>query len=139
MEPQPVQGEQALPHLARDTVYTKGSDMRMQDDFQTSLADMMAKAKPTDAIIFNLPKSNAVSGLVLQHAIKVVERLFSQYDPMIWKVGFTHCPSFRWNNETYGYKFGVEKWAGMVVLYASLEPYSPAMLEATLIEKFNGA
>lgn len=106
------------------------------DDFQTRLADLVSEASSTGAIAFRLPKAGAVSGQVLRHSINVFEGLLSKHYPVTFKFGFTHCPSWRWNNSIYGYKYSREKWASMVVLYASAEPYSPAMLEATLIEKY---
>ena len=139
LAPQPTSIGKPAPSLADDTA---GKDSKTTSvtsvDFQTSLADMMGEAISTDAIAFNLPKLNALHGQVLQHAIKVIEGLCAKWDPMIWKVGFTHNPNFRWNNEKYGYKWGIEKWSKMIVLYVSVEPYSPSMLEAALIEKFNG-
>ncbi|CAE7293243.1 unnamed protein product [Symbiodinium necroappetens] len=65
-----------------------------------------------------------------------MEKLFRKHEPLIWKVGFTHNPSWRWGNELYGYAHARDKWAGMVVLYCSTEQLGPAMLEAALIEKF---
>lgn len=107
-------------------------------DFQTSLQHLIAQASAISSIHFALPKSNAVAGAVLAHAIKIVEKQFSQHDPMIFKLGFTHNPHWRWCNRIYGYGHDVEKWSTMMVLYAAPEPFSPAMLEAALIEKYQG-
>ena len=108
----------------------------LDSHFQSSLGDLIAEAKPVDCIAFKLPTPNAVAGKVLQHAVKTMETLFSKHEPMIWKIGFTHSPTWRWTNELYGYQHSRDRWSNMVVLYASSEPYSPAMLEATLIEKY---
>ena len=105
-------------------------------DVQTSLQHLIAQASAISSIHFALPKSNAVAGAVLAHAIKIVEKQFSQHDPMIFKLGFTHNPHWRWCNRIYGYGYDVEKWSTMMVLYAAPEPFSPAMLEAALIEKY---
>lgn len=87
-------------------------------------------------IRWKLPKAEAVAGAVLRHAIQCVDALFEQWAPMIFKIGFTHDPVWRWSNGLYGYSRGVERWGGMVCLYKSREPFSPAMLEAALIEKY---
>ena len=79
---------------------------------------------------------NPVAGKFLRHAIQVLEKLFQKLDPLIFKVGYTHNPVWRWSNQTYGYALAREKWTDMIVLYYSKEPYSAAMLEAALIEKY---
>lgn len=89
-----------------------------------------------DCLDFCLPKQGAVAGGVLQHAIQVMESTFAKNDPAIFKVGFTHDACWRWGNELYGYRFAKDKWSNMIVLYISREPFSPAMLEAALIEKY---
>jgi succinyl-CoA synthetase alpha subunit len=56
----------------------------------------------------------------------------------MFKVGFTHNPVWRWGSPIYGYasKATKEKYSNMSVIYAAPEPYSPAMLEAALIDKY---
>lgn len=105
-------------------------------DFQTSLQHLIDQASAISSIHFALPKSNAVAGAVLSHAIRIVEKKFSQHDPMIFKLGYTHNPHWRWCNTIYGYGHACEKWSTMTILYAAPEPFSPAMLEAALIEKY---
>ena len=105
-------------------------------DFQTSLQQRIAQASAISSIHFTLPKSNAVAGAVLAHAIRIVEKIFSQHDPMIFKLGYTHNPHWRWCNGIYGYQHAVDKWTTMTILYAAPEPFSAAMLEAALIEKY---
>ncbi|CAE7231791.1 unnamed protein product, partial [Symbiodinium sp. KB8] len=82
-----------------------------------------------DRIKYDLPAPGSVAGKVLLHAIRVMEKLFRKQEPLIWKVGFTHNPSWRWANELYGYVHARDKWAGMIVLYFSTEQFGPAMLE----------
>ena len=89
-------------------------------------------------IQFRLPSLTAVAGGVLQHALKSMEDLFSKYSPMIFKVGWTHNPVWRWSNSLYGYQTCSDNFDSMTVLFISDEPYSPAMLEAALIEKYQG-
>lgn len=55
---------------------------------------------------------------------------------MIFKVGFTHDPAWRWANSLYGYRKSRDRWNSMLVVYLSPEPYSACMMEATLIEKY---
>ena len=58
---------------------------------------------------------------------------------MLFKIGFTHSPVWRWESSLYGYAGQKKhKWQCMAVLSVAEEPYSAAMLEAALIEKFQG-
>ena len=82
--------------------------------------------------------ASPVAGKVLAHSISSIERVLSKWNPVIFKIGFTHDPSWRWSNSLYGYSKAKEKWAHMVVLYISGEPYGPAMLEAALIREYQG-
>lgn len=107
-------------------------------DFQARLQDLQSQASTVSSISFSLPKANALAGAVLQHSINLLERTFAKHDPMIFKVGYTHNPMWRWSNSLYGYRHAVEKWSSMIVFYASSEPFSPAMLESALIEKYQG-
>lgn len=101
-----------------------------------SLRAIALEAHSMAFIDFDLPRPNMTAGRVLQHCMRVMERTFQKLDPLIFKVGFTHNPAWRWSNKLYGYGHAVEKWSNMVVLYVTDEPHGPAMLEAALIEKF---
>ena len=103
---------------------------------QASLEALQSEACSLGCIAFKLPEWKSLSGRVLNHSLKVINCCFQKWDPMIFKFGITHNPTWRWTNSVYGYQHGSEKWTNMIVLFASWEPYSPAMLEATLIEKF---
>ena len=103
----------------------------------TSLATQQQKASALSCIAFKLPEWKAVSGSVISHAIRVIENLFSLWAPMIFKIGITHDPVWRWSNPIYGYSSARDKWSNMVVYYCSSEPFGPAMLEAALIEKYH--
>ena len=87
-------------------------------------------------IQFRLPPLKALSGAVLQHASNRLEDLLRLESPMTFKIGWTHCPFWRWGNKIYGYTKAIEKWSTMVVVYMAPEPYSPSMLEAALIDKY---
>ena len=88
-----------------------------------------------DFLQYMLPPPGATAGKVLHHVKSAMVSLFSKYDPMIFKIGYSHNPMWRWANNLYGYKFDkANKWTNMVVLYESTEPFGPAMLEASLID-----
>ena len=106
---------------------------------QPSVRSALVEATSTDAITFKLPKLNALAGDVLRHSICVVETVFGKYSPVIFKLGYTHSPAWRWGNDVYGYQNSKDKWEHMIIYYISSEPYGPAMLESALIEKFRGA
>ena len=102
-----------------------------------TFTDLLDECKGLGCISFQLPPVKAVAGVVLAHAISKMMGLFSKHSPMIFKIGFTHNPAWRWSNSIYGYASSRDRWSDMVVLYLATEPYSTAMLEAALIEKFN--
>lgn len=85
-----------------------------------------------------LPKPGATAGAVLAHASRMFETLHSKNRPMTFKFGYTHCPYTRWENKRFGYRLSVEKYEAMHILYAAGNPFGPAFLEASLIDKFNG-
>lgn len=88
-------------------------------------------------IRFELCDLNALAGTVLKHCTRFLDNLFAKEEPLIFKVGITHNPQWRWANTLYGYITDKDKWTEMVIIYYSREPYSVAMLEAALIEKYN--
>ena len=88
---------------------------------------------------FQLPQLDALSGSVLRHCINFIDGLIDSLSPVMFKVGFTHNPLWRWGNAMYGYGKSNEKWSEMVVIYLAPEAHSPTMLEAALIEKYKGA
>ena len=87
-------------------------------------------------ISFNLPPLDATAGKVLKHATCQLERLFKAHEPLIFKVGYTHDPVGRWGNSIYGYSHARDRWSNMEVVFVSREPCGPAMLEASLIDKY---
>ncbi len=103
---------------------------------QASIKSIIDAAMETGCISFKLPKPDCVAGSVLHHALDVMESLISRHEPLIFKIGFTHDARWRWTNKLYGYSSSKEKFSEMLVLYISNEPFGPAMLEATLIERF---
>ena len=103
---------------------------------ESSLELLQAQASALGCIAFKLPKWNALAGKALSHSVNVVESLFKQHEPLIYKIGVTHDPAWRWSNPIYGYCGDRDKWSNMTVFFASDEPYSTGMLEAALIHKY---
>ena len=103
---------------------------------QPHLQQMIAECKALGCIDVKLCDLNALAGTVLRHSIDVMNGLIENKQPLIFKVGFTHNPIWRWSNDIYGYKKDKEKWSNMIVFHYAREPFSPAMLESALIEKF---
>ena len=99
-----------------------------------NIADESA-AMPCIALLY-LPRPNLCAGRVLEHCVKTVERIYNKWDPVIFKIGWTHDPCWRWKNDLYGYCRAKEKWSNMTILHISHEPYSTSMLEAALILYF---
>lgn len=130
---QPFQDTRLYPHGP------KWSACLMPEFFQKpGLEALLKEALSLGCIAFRLPKSNAVAGGVLRHSIHVIDQLLEKWYPMIFKVGYTHNCVWRWSNPIYGYGSSCDKWSQMVVLHIAAEPYSVAMLEAALIEKYQG-
>ena len=105
-------------------------------DFEARLEDLRNQASSVGAISFLLPKADATAGVALQHSIKIIEKTMSTWKPMIFKVGITHDPKWRWCNNLYGYQHSIDKWSDMLILYAAGNPHGPAMMEAAIIEKY---
>lgn len=98
---------------------------------------MALEAASIGCIEVQIPKNpNLVAGRVLQHCIDVIESLFRKYDPMIFKLGYTHNPCWRWSNDMYGYCNAKERWSNMIILWITDEPCAPSMLEASLIAMY---
>lgn len=106
------------------------------DTMSPRMKTLSSQCQALGCISLKLCDLNALAGAVLLHAIQTLESLFRQQEPLIFKVGFSHDPIWRWSNDVYGYKNSKEKWSHMIILYYAKEPYSPAMLEAALIEKY---
>ncbi len=100
------------------------------------LQQMIAECRALGCIDVKLCDLNALAGTVLRHSIDVMNGLIENKKPLIFKVGFTHNPIWRWSNDVYGYQHDKEKWSNMIVIHYAREPFSPAMLESALIEKF---
>ena len=92
-----------------------------------------------DSIHWLLPsRVSKTAGAALRSALDALQHLHNRHAPMIFKIGFTHSPPFRWENELFGHRWAKDGWTSMAVLYISSEPHSAAMMEAALIEKYMG-
>ena len=89
-------------------------------------------------LTFRLAAYGSVAGKCLQHARAELQRLVDEEGPLIFKIGFTHDPLWRICSPLYGYWRDLDSWTNMLILYASSEPYSAGMLEASLIDRFRG-
>ncbi len=101
-----------------------------------ALHALSAECATLGCIKLDLCDLKASAGVVLRHSIRVLETLFKREEPLIFKIGFSHNPIWRWTNDIYGYRYAREQWSNMIILHFAYEPYTPAMLEAALIEKF---
>ena len=99
--------------------------------------DIALPCQKWDSIRFDVPKIDASAGSVLKHSLWVLDGIFKRNEPLIFKIGWTHSPIWRWTNKLYGYKKAQDGWSHMTVLFVTDEPYSPGMLEAALIEKYS--
>ena len=89
-------------------------------------------------LLFRLPHKGLLAGAVLQHSIRVVEEYFKELEPLVFKFGWTHNPIWRWTNALYGYCQDRDIWSQMIILHVSHEAFGPAMLEAALINQYQG-
>ena len=99
------------------------------------VAAMLEQSERHEKISVWLPLKVTTAGVALKHATMVFDDLHDRFAPMIYKFGFTCNPLARWQNRKYGYGVAPEKWERMFVIYLSPEPWSPAMLEAALINR----
>ena len=90
-------------------------------------------------VVLKLPPDLCTAGQIVSKASTFFEQLLQRQKPMKFMFGLTHDPVFRYNNKLYGYKYGKNKFANMMILYVSAEPVGPAFLEALLIDKFGRA
>ena len=135
--PEPCPLHQEFPEQSGGSIpLTTGS--QTFEDFQTApdLSDIQQQSETLGWLSFRLPSCGANAGKILQHSIGVLEALFRKQKPLIFKIGYTKDPCWRWSNTKYGYSIDRAKWSHMIILYASREPFGPAMLEASLIELY---
>lgn len=98
----------------------------------------MEKIEADPLLSYKLPKPNALAGHVLKHVFSVLETHLKRHQPSTYKIGVTHCPTWRFYNDLYGYTREKQRWEGMTVLYISHESTGPAFAEAAAIQKHIG-
>lgn len=97
------------------------------------------KIELDEKLDFDLPKKRGMlAGQIMKHCWEAVDSVLEKQQPCIYKVGYTHCASFRWHNKVFGYGQDREKWEKMIVIYAAKEPISPAFVEGALIQRHKG-
>ena len=128
MQPQKQQHQQHKPAWLSASL---GEEVLVPD-----VVDMLQTIDAHDRITWRLPQLARTAGGVLTHCIKTVESLQAKHSPMIFKFGMSHDAARRWDNPQYGYKHERDKWDSMCILFVAPEKFTPAMLEAALIEKF---
>lgn len=87
---------------------------------------------------YRLPPRNSLAGTILKHCFSTIDQAINRFEPLIFKVGITHCPHTRFTNRTFGYVLERDSWERMLVLYAAGETVSPAFVEAALIQQYKG-
>ena len=121
----------------------------MEHPWMAHLDDRVMKLKRTTSCLnkiyadpkldCQLPRKGSVSGSVLKHAICSLERALATQGPLVFKIGYTHCPNFRVHNPVFGYACDpYQKWETMVAVFVSSEPTGPSFLEAALIQQYKG-
>lgn len=86
----------------------------------------------------SLAAAQSSAGQVLQHCRRVLENHCNRLAPLMYKIGFTHDPCFRWHNRTFGYIRERCRWEGMVLMFASDDSTVAAYVEAAMIMAFMG-
>ena len=100
--------------------------------------DCFNKIEADQHLDYALPPPKALPGMVLRHVYKFVDRLIQREWPLIYKLGYTHCPYSRWWNRKYGYVLEKCQWQRMTVIYCGADTTSAAYIEAALIQRYKG-
>lgn len=101
--------------------------------------DCFARIASDPLLECNLPRRGCLAGSIMTHAIRATEKVLAEQGPVVFKFGFTHCPSTRLRNKRFGYIKERQKWERMMILYASAEAIGPSFLEAALVSKYKGS
>ena len=87
---------------------------------------------------YRLPRKESLAGSIVKHCFHMVDLMIEKHEPLIFKVGYTHCAHMRFYNSKFGYVHEQAAWEHMLVLYAAGETISPAFIEAALIQHYKG-
>lgn len=93
-----------------------------------------------DATFYHcLPKRDVTAGAALAHCLSRVTTILKREYPCVYKFGYTHCLSWRWNNGTYGYRMDQDKYQNMVAVFISSASIGAALMEAFMIKEHMGS
>ena len=117
---------------------TPRDEFLLQDELKllSRSRDVFGKNSMDPCMSYRLPKPGCTAGRVLEHSITTINRFLEKYSPMTFKLGITHDAHHRWYCPMYGYQHSKDRFDRLHVVYAASNPYSPAMLEAALIDRF---
>ena len=104
----------------------------------TRTTEVFSEMEKHPYIKYDLPAKGLLPGKVLKHIYGVLDQCIEKKWPMIYKLGATHNPPFRYSNNLYGYEHEKVKWDGMTVCFCSAEPTAIAFAEAAAIQKYKG-
>lgn len=141
LKPDSPQGPQKISVASKPCDGVSSDEAFLQHDELKCLPrsyDVFNKISTDPVLSCKLPRPGSTAGRVLEHSISCFERLYKRYQPMTFKIGITHCASFRWHNKCFGYKYSKDRFDRMLVVYATDNPHGPAFLEAALINLFKG-
>ena len=117
----------------------KDADLPEEMLILPTIMDVLKRVDAHDKVCWRLPARARTAGGVLRHAIKTIDSLQTRLSPMLFKIGMTHDAVRRWECPEYGYMHEMDRWEGMIILFLCPEKFSPAMLEAALIEKYSSS
>ena len=101
-------------------------------------AEVFSRILDNPIFSYCLPKPESTAGSILKHASNQFNKILLANEPMTFKFGITHDAQTRWFNDKFGYKRSADPFERMHIVYAAANPYGPAFLEASLIDRFGG-
>ena len=102
------------------------------------LAECLHSVKNDPVFYHCLPKKDVTAGVMLGHCLTEVSKILKREYPCVFKIGFTHCLSWRWKNPTYGYQGDRDQYQHMVAVFVSSSAIAAALMEAMLIREHMG-
>lgn len=98
--------------------------------------EVFSRIRDNPIFSYRLPKPDSTAGSILKHASDQFNKILLANEPMTFKFGITHDAHTRWFNDKFGYKRSADPFEKMHIVYAAANPYGPAFLEASLIDRF---
>ena len=90
-----------------------------------------------DALLeYDLPKRpSMLPGEKLKHCYDVMDKMLEAQKPCVFKVGYTHCPYFRFYNKKFGYTYDpYDKWEKWLSSTVQVKRY---LLDTSKQQSFN--